>query len=94
MSERGVPGHHEQIETSPYEGTPDLSALANRRQGRIDAVSVADLLRNACIRIRSGRCEAGDPVSTPTDMREDELPLPVPERDRTAIAAAIPKPRD
>ncbi|HEU0306531.1 MAG TPA: asparagine synthase-related protein, partial [Lysobacter sp.] len=40
---------HAQIETSPYEGTPDLSGLASRREGRIDAVSVADLLRNSFV---------------------------------------------
>ena len=40
---------HEQIETSPYAGTPDLSSLTRRREGRIDAVSVADLLRNSFV---------------------------------------------
>ncbi|GAB3093739.1 asparagine synthase-related protein [Lysobacter terrae] len=40
---------HEQIETSPYAGTPDLSSLASRRAGRIDVVSVADLLRNSFV---------------------------------------------
>lgn len=45
----GAP-HHEQIETSPYAGTPDLSALAaRRRRGGIDQVSVADLLRNSFV---------------------------------------------
>jgi asparagine synthetase B (glutamine-hydrolysing) len=40
---------HEQIETSPYAGTPDLSSLTRRREGRIDTVSVADLLRNSFV---------------------------------------------
>lgn len=40
---------HGQIETSPYEGTPDLSALVGKREGRIDLVSVADLLRNSFV---------------------------------------------
>jgi len=40
---------HEQIDTSPYAGTPDLSSLTERRSGRIDAVSVADLLRNSFV---------------------------------------------
>lgn len=40
---------HEQIETSPYAGTPDLSSLAGHRAGRIDPVSVADLLRNSFV---------------------------------------------
>ena len=40
---------HEQIETSPYAGTPDLSSLASRRAGHIDLVSVADLLRNSFV---------------------------------------------
>jgi hypothetical protein len=40
---------HEQIETSPYAGTPDLSSLARRRVGHIDPVSVADLLRNSFV---------------------------------------------
>lgn len=41
--------NHEQIETSPYAGTPDLSSLALRQKGRIDVVSVADLLRNSFV---------------------------------------------
>lgn len=40
---------HEQIDTSPYAGTPDLSSLTRRREGRIDTVSVADLLRNSFV---------------------------------------------
>jgi asparagine synthetase B (glutamine-hydrolysing) len=40
---------HKQIETSPYAGTPDLSSLTKRREGTIDPVSVADLLRNSFV---------------------------------------------
>lgn len=47
--ERQDGARHAQIETSPYAGTPDLSSLSNRRAGRIDAVSVADLLRNSFV---------------------------------------------
>lgn len=49
LADRGEAVRHEQIETSPYAGTPDLSPLARRRAGRIDAVSVADLLRNSFV---------------------------------------------
>lgn len=43
------PNGREQIETSPYSGTPDLSSLSGRREGKIDPVSVADLLRNSFV---------------------------------------------
>lgn len=47
---RGRPAAYEQIETSPYAGRPDLSALSRRRDSeRIDPVSVADLLRNSFV---------------------------------------------
>jgi asparagine synthetase B (glutamine-hydrolysing) len=46
---RGDAVRHAQIQTSPYAGTPDLSPLAQRRGGRIDAVSVGDLLRNSFV---------------------------------------------
>ncbi len=49
QARRREPTRHEQIETSPYSGTPDLSPLASRKPGRIDPVSVADLLRNSFV---------------------------------------------
>ena len=40
----------QQIETSPYSGMPDLSPLAHGRDGgHLDAVSIADLLRNGFV---------------------------------------------
>jgi asparagine synthetase B (glutamine-hydrolysing) len=38
-----------QIKMSPYYGKPDFSALAGNGRGRIDVVSVADVLRNAFV---------------------------------------------